>query len=347
MTTNNTPSLLLALPQDVQQRLLAGCRYEDLFSLSAVCRAFRSAVNDPKFTAVRRSHGFVERGVVLLGTRRYNAVDIRSAQTRSIKVSITAERLELDSGDTTTDGRRLFVGCNGGSLGPHQTIIYALDVISRQWSRFAPLPHNRGLHCMEWYAGRLYVAGGYTTPPTQEVFTSFCVYNEATRSWDALPDLPVGCNCASSGVIGDLLLIAGGSGEARGKLQIFDFTTGQWRMGPLVPDVCRDNVPGLVLEDKLFMPPGSFSQSQGMLIYDPQSDAWTEEPLPFDGTFGSACACVHYGRIILFHHNGSAYERAPDGSWSAYSCTHEHARDALEGPEKGWGTTRVESILLG
>jgi len=200
---------------------------------------------------------------------------------------------------------------------------------------------------MEWYAGRLYVAGGYTTPPTQEVFTSFCVYNEATRSWDALPDLPVGCNCASSGVIGDLLLIAGGSGEARGKLQIFDFTTGQWRMGPLVPDVCRDNVPGLVLEDKLFMPPGSFSQSQGMLIYDPQSDAWTEEPLPFDGTFGSACACVHYGRIILFHHNGSAYERAPDGSWSAYSCTHEHARDALEGPEKGWGTTRVESILLG
>ena len=33
------------------------------------------------------------------------------------------ERLQLDSGDTTTDGRRLFVGCNGGSLGPHQTII--------------------------------------------------------------------------------------------------------------------------------------------------------------------------------------------------------------------------------
>ena len=72
MTTNKSPSLLLALPQDVQQRLLAGCRYEDLFSVASVCRAFRSAVNDPKFTKVRQSHGFVERGVVLLGTRRYN-----------------------------------------------------------------------------------------------------------------------------------------------------------------------------------------------------------------------------------------------------------------------------------
>ena len=42
MITNNTPSLLLALPEDVQRRLLAGCRYEDLFSLSAVCHSATS-----------------------------------------------------------------------------------------------------------------------------------------------------------------------------------------------------------------------------------------------------------------------------------------------------------------
>ena len=109
MTTNNMPSLLLALPEDVQRRLLAGCRYEDLFSLAAVCRAFRSAVNDPKFTKVRQSHGF-ERGVVLVGTRRHYHVDIRSAETRAVKVSITGE-LELESCGTTTDGRRMFASC--------------------------------------------------------------------------------------------------------------------------------------------------------------------------------------------------------------------------------------------
>ena len=279
-------------------------------------------------------------------------MDIRSAQTRSIKVSITAERLELDSGDTTTDGRRLFVGCNGGSLGPHQTIIYALDVISRQWSRFAPLPHNRGLHCMEWYAGRLYVAGGFSTQTTHEVRTSFCVYNEATRSWDDLPPMPVGCWCGSSGVIGDLLLIAGGSGQvANRKLQIFDFTTGQWRLGPPLPARGEDT-PGVVSEDKLFVPVGFGPGDRIMLIYDPQSGAWTQERIPGPFYQKFVCACAHYGSIFVFLEGGAAYERAPDGSWSAYTCTHAHARDALKAPADfngivGWGNTRVESILLG
>ena len=139
MTTNNAPSLLLALPQDVQQRLLAGCRYEDLFSIASVCRALRDVVSDPKFTKVRLLHGFVERGVVLLGSRRDSyAVDIRSAQTRAVKVSITGLQL---NGDTTTDGRRLFFVCRNLS-DPNQRSIYALDAISGQWSRFAPLPHK-------------------------------------------------------------------------------------------------------------------------------------------------------------------------------------------------------------
>ena len=83
MTTNNTSSLLLALPEDVQRRLLAGCRYEDLFSVASVCRPLRDVVNSPRFTNARLSHGFAERAVVLVGTRRPYAVDIRSAQTRS------------------------------------------------------------------------------------------------------------------------------------------------------------------------------------------------------------------------------------------------------------------------
>ena len=180
MTTNNAPSLLLALPQDVQRRLLAGCRYEDLFSLSAVCHALRDVVNDPKFTRVRLSHGFAERGVVLLGSRRDSyAVDIRSAQTRSVKVSITGG-LQLD-GDTTTDGRRLFFICRNVPSGPNQRLIYALDAISGQCSRFASLPPNRALSCMEWHAGRLYVAGGVA------MNSLFRVYNEATGR-DLLPD---------------------------------------------------------------------------------------------------------------------------------------------------------------
>ena len=347
MTSNNTSSLLLALPEDVQRRLLAGCRYEDLFSLAAACRALRDVVNDPKFQRVRQSHGFIERGVVLVGTRRDNAVDIRSARMRAVKVSITGG-LQLN-GDTTTDGRRLFVSCNN-VVSDDQVFVYALDVISRQWSRFATLLFNRAMSCMQWHAGRLYVAGGVDFRFRQ----SFRVYNEATRSWDALPDLPFGCCGASSGVIGDQLLIAGGDGTYT-SLQIFDFTTGSWRVGPPLPQG-RDYVVSVVLEGKLFVSPGRWLSSGPMLIYDPQSDAWTWEQLPFSGKW--KCACVHYGRIIAFVHNtyvgreGYAYERAHDGSWSTYSCT-AHARDALETEDDNgnlddrWGKTRVESILLG
>ena len=340
MTTNNTPSLLLALPEDLQRRLLAGCRYEDLFSLSAVCHALRDVVNDPKFTKIRLSHGYVERGVVLLGSRRDSyAVDIRSAQTRSVKVSITGG-LQLD-GDTTTDGRRLFFICRNVPSGPNQRLIYALDAISGQCSRFASLPPNRALSCMEWHAGRLYVAGGIDSHHHHAIVSSFCVYNEATGSWDALPRLPVGCYAASSGIIGDQLLIAGGDGTYN-TLQIFDFTTGQWRLGPPLPQG-RYNTPSVVSEEKLFL----LDQNQSiMLIYDPRSDAWTQERLPFRGPW--KCACAHDGRIIAFLRNGSAYERG--GSyWSAYRCT--AARDALKGPagaaHGSWGTTRAKSILLG
>ena len=85
---------------------------------------------------------------------------------------------------------------------------------------------------MEWYAGRLYVIGGLG----EDLLDSFCVYNEATRSWDDLPPMPVACCCASSGVIGDQLLIAGGGDWSYTTLQIFDLTTGSWRLGPPLPE---------------------------------------------------------------------------------------------------------------
>ena len=193
---------------------------------------------------------------------------------------------------------------------------------------------------MEWHAGRLYVAGGIDM-----YLHFFFVYNEATGSWDKLPSMPVACYRASSGVIGDKLLVASAD-RTDNALQIFDFTTGQWRLGPPLPeDVVVVDKPGIVSKDKLFIP----SQSS-MLIYDPQSDAWTQEPLPVGGSW--KCACAHDGRIIAFLEDGSAYERAPGGSsWSSYRCWHAHARDALEAPageaHGSWGRTRVESILLG
>ena len=53
--------------------------------------------------------------------------------------------------------------------------------------------------------------------------------------------------------------------------------------------------------------------------YDPQSDTWTEVPGP-PRMGGRRCSCVHNGRIVAFYHDGAAFERANDGSWSPYQA---------------------------
>ena len=370
MTTNNAPSLLLALPEDLQRRLFAGCRYEDLFSLAAACRAVRDVVNSPRFTRARLSHGFAERAVVLVGGRcRQNAVNVHSAQTRAIELRIRGLQ---HTRSTTTDGRRLFFSCSTfqtdgdyfqsdylhGHLHPeedYQEVICMLDIISRQWSRFAPLPPNKYLKCMECYRGRLYILYG-----DQEECDSFLVYNEATGSWDALTPMPVPANYTSSAIIGDLLLVVCSNerwhndGE-RHWLQIFDFTTGQWRVGPSTPPGTTTfwaNRQSFVVQEKLFFPPGGrdFPQNKCLLIYDPRTDAWAQEVVPSIGPSKAwKCACAHDGRIIAFVQDEGTYERAPDGSWSAYTCTALATGVHMTSPSDGWGTgrTRAESILLG
>ena len=202
---------------------------------------------------------------------------------------------------------------------------------------------------MEWHRGRLYILCG-----DQEECDSFLVYNEATGSWDALTPMPVPATYTSSAIIGDLLLIVCSSdAHVHNTLHIFDFTTGQWRVGRSTPrGTAVYGRPSVVLQGKLFVSPsGYLTETNCLLIYDPRTDAWARENVPSIGTW--KCACAHDGRIIVFVHNEGAYERAPDGSWSAYSwsaytCT-ALATDVhmTSPPDDGWGITRAESILLG
>ena len=70
----------------------------------------------------------------------------------------------------------------------------------------------------------------------------------------------------------------------------------------------------IAVDGKLFCVDGSFS-----VRYDPQSNTWTEVPGP-PRMGGRRCSCVHNGRIVAFYHDGAAFERANDGSWSPYQA---------------------------
>ena len=91
---NQAPSLQ-TLPDDIQQRVLAGVPLDDHQATAAACKAFRAVIRGPNFLALRRRYGFAERGVVV--------VENTAAPAMSLKV--------ITSGITTN----LFEGIRGGS----------------------------------------------------------------------------------------------------------------------------------------------------------------------------------------------------------------------------------------
>ena len=138
------------------------------------------------------------------------------------------------------------------------------------------------------------------------------------------------------GVIGDELFIAYDR-----TLQIYDIAGRTWRLGAALPQPRRRTI-GVVADGKLFVI--DTFPSEFLLVYDPQSETWTEEappPIvtnPDDGdvwiTVNSACA--HKGRLVVFLSSGRAFERANDGSWSPLEFAAALSDDDL-----------VESVILG
>jgi len=330
------------LPDDLQQRVLAGIPLDDQQATAAACKAFRAVIHGPKFLALRRRYGFAEGGVVVVESRGH-----RTAPYMSLKIitsgitTIIFQGLRVSSyGSTvTTDGgSRLFVSESSEQ-------ILEVNVSSRRWKRLATLPQEKkGTHCCEWHNGILYVAGGLGSGRYFSRFLdSVFAFSEATGLWEELPPMPHACCQAASGIIGNQLFIAGGQSNPTDEgselltLQIYDIATRTWRLGPPLPDK-RAASHGLVVDGKLCL----VAWCMPLLVYDPKCETWTEsesypsQPSPLQH------ACVHNGHIIVFLKD-KTLERAADGSWAP--C--EGAAD-LDPPD-GWGPHNAfsASVLLG
>ena len=165
------------LPDDVLQRVLVGLPLDDHRAAASVCKSFRGIITGPRFLAARRGYGFAERGVVTV-FRGDGGLQIKTAHKSDVMATIPVDRLSYYS--TTTDGgARLFVCTRGWSPPTAEDTpgqILALDPSSRRWRRFATLPQVRGVHCLMWHAGLLYVAGGISSS-TGIPTNSFHVYS--------------------------------------------------------------------------------------------------------------------------------------------------------------------------
>ena len=320
--TTHTPSTptspLLALPDDVLQRVLVGVPLDDHCTTALVCRTFRAVVTSPQFHAVRRRSGFAERGIVVVGSAdSLSGSRIRIVNKSGVEVRILGP-LQVDRFASTTDGTRLFFTtlCYGKGC----DVVLAVDASSRRWRQFTTLPRpdtEQRFHCVEWHNGCLYVAGGWSGAsfPGCNV-DSLDVFTEATGSWANLPPMPHAATMAASGIIGNQLFVAGGY-QLR-TLQVYDIATRTWSLRAQLPEARAYGTHGVVLDGKLFL----IHQHFRTLVYDPQADTWTMEtydtPWNWDGNEHQFHACVHKGHIVVFVADGSAFRRAADGSWFSF-----------------------------
>ena len=346
------------LPDDVLQRVLVGLPLEDHRAAASACTSFRDVITGPRFLALRKRYGFAEHSIVIVAS--VGSTDnsrIRVAHNSGSGMASILDRRVISSTKSTTDcGSQLFVSTQQPGATPSE--ILAVDVSSRRWRLFATLPQNQRFHCMEWHDGLLYVAGGQQWGVGGSHYLGFLhAFNEATGLWEDLPSMPEVCCYGASGVIGNELFIAGGFNFSKGDLatlQIYDIAARTWRLGPPLPDERSGdtrNRHGVVLDGKLYVIPsrgynGSVPIRESILVYEPESNSWTEEPdFPGSPEMGRTVhACAHGGRLFIFLENGAAFWRTSDGAtW----LRHVPA-DPLPGElEKSHYHLAAGSLLLG
>ena len=284
-----TNSSFTALPDDVLQRVLLGVARDDHDATAAACRAFRDVIRGPRFLRLRREYGFAERGIFLVGSTEFWAplrtsgpVEIHVAGNHGAVAGMPDDLKATCCGSTTDGGARLFVSTAPTDAGPPYEIM-AVDASSRRWSRVATMPLDQRQHSLEWHGGLLYVAGGIGggQDHTHRYLNTLYAFNEATGVWAELPPMPHVTAIPASGVVGNELFIAGGRDkwhQPQSTLQIYNFTTRTWRLGAALPRA-QDNACGIVVGDgKLYLV--SLKYSSCLMVYDVQSNTWTELPGP-------------------------------------------------------------------
>ena len=173
--------------------------------------------------------------------------------------------------------------------------------------------------CIGWHDGLLYACGGLSAAGnTHSYLNTFRAFDKHWIVGGLTSDAAARAN-AASGVIGNELFIAGGLGvgnEYLSTLQIYDFTARTWRLGVPLPQATHSGC-GVVTDGKLYLVESKYSVFQSMMVYDVQSNTWTEQqgppnqnahgaPPPPQGYGGGGYGAPPPHRIMMnaFAHNG-------------------------------------------
>ena len=161
--------------------------------------------------------------------------------------------------------------------------LYVYDPTTDQWTRLRNMPYPSGQGVSGAYGGRLYVA-------------TFCEdvavcgdgellrYNPSTDRWMILGRTPHSPAFAGGGFVSGKFYLV----DMDGHVDIYDVATNRWSTGPEAPfsqppyTFCSPA--SATFQAKLYLvgchESGDFSGIHPMLVFDPQSGAWSEAAAP-------------------------------------------------------------------
>jgi hypothetical protein len=157
-----------------------------------------------------------------------------------------------------------------------------LDPRTETYESLAPLPRRLNHIGVVGYRRHLYVLGGYGRTLDSHTSRAFYRYDPAANRWSRMPDMPESKAAMASGVVGDLLVVAGGARDnvPTSTAFAFNFRTGRWSRLPDMPDR-REHVGAATLGPRLYVLGGRSTGSLAVntaTSYDVLTRSWTSLP---------------------------------------------------------------------
>ena len=168
------------------------------------------------------------------------------------------------------------------------------------------LPDHLGNHLEDTYCAICNFDDCLVLVGTHKIFKS----SQAIDRWERLSDVPNRVRCVAAGIIGQKLCVLGltfpDDGYPVGCIQLYDFDTKTWDMGPRMPE-SLNRVSGAVVQGEFHVvgrKPGSWPAQIVCLSFNPKSMAWKctapAECVPGRGLL--TCHSVsHRGSLWILH----------------------------------------------
>jgi hypothetical protein len=169
----------------------------------------------------------------------------------------------------------LAAGCTGG---PSDRASPVPEVTATPWRALAPVPTGRTEVATAVVDGRVYVTGGFA-PPNLTVATVE-VYDIATDTWSAGPDLPVAVNHAMSvGHDGAVYVFGGSLAEGPASERAFVLRGGAWEELAPMPEA-RSAGGAAGAGDLIYVVGGVGPDgvAERTLVLDPATGRWSVAP---------------------------------------------------------------------